>query len=188
MGVRRNRLPFYLVAVVISLVCLAILRLPESFVVELERQRPFTSDQSGWAYRLLAIAAFAQAAYGGFSLLHVDRVAAVREQDPKVAAMPRERVLRTVTRTAAGMVFLTIVYGIAAFWVTGERGGFWLFPLMAVAQGAWYYRQLGQIGRWLAFQPEPSPDDKRRSEWRREPPDYSPPLARGLVPAPLDGE
>jgi hypothetical protein len=79
------------------------------------------------------------------------------------------------------MIFLTFVYGLAAFLVTGQRGGYWLFAVLFLAQGAWYYRQVGDIGRWLEFQPEvvtrPS-----SAVWIREPDDYCPPLARSLTP------
>lgn len=178
---RRLR-PFAVVAVIALVVCIAVARLPDSLVSLLERKTPFSSAQVGWAYRLLAFAAVAQAFYGGFVLLRPDRVEAARRKDPKVAALPRVRLVGVVARTAASMVLFTFVYGIAAFAVGGQRGGFWLFPVLAVAQGAWYYRQVGQIAKWLGFQPEPARPEAGRGAWRREPPDYCPPLARGLVP------
>jgi hypothetical protein len=176
----RRRTPFIVVAVIALIVCVAILRLPDSFVVQMERNGPFTSSQAGWAYRLLAFAAIAQALYGGFVLLRVDRIRIARIEDPKVAAYPRERLLSNVARTAAAQVFFTLVYGVAAFIVTGQRGGFWLFPLIAIAQGGWYFRQVGVISHWLGFQPEEVGPAPTRLPWDREPPDYCPPLARGL--------
>jgi hypothetical protein len=185
--VHRSRTPFWVAAAVIAIVCLAILRLPDLFVAQMARNRPFTDAQAGWAYRLLVAAALAQAAYGGFALLRPERVRRDRDEDPKVGRMSRQEVLATVTRNAAFMVFLTIVYGVAAFVVTGERGGFWVFPLVALAQGAWYYRQVGQIGNWLNFQPEVAHAEPAAGAVPEVPPDYSPPLARGLGP-PLSRE
>jgi hypothetical protein len=85
------------------------------------------------------------------------------------------------------LVPLMAAFGVAAFVVTGERGGFWVFPLVALAQGAWYYRQVGQIGNWLNFQPEVAPAEPAAGAVPEVPPDYSPPLARGLGP-PLSRE
>lgn len=172
--------PFLYAAAVLVVVCLAVLRLPESFVAQLERNRTLSSAQAGWAYRLLAVAAIGQAAYGGFVILRPERIQKSLAKDRRLAAMPRRLVHISVARSAASMIALTLVYGAAAFWVTGERGGFWLFALVALAQWAWYLRQTGVVAQWLAFQPEPAPEN-RRSVWVREPPDYSPPLTRGLV-------
>jgi hypothetical protein len=135
-----------------------------------------SDTQSGWAYRLLVVAALAQVFWVGFRLLRPERVAAGRDAD-----LSNERVFAMTARTAAFIPALTIVYGLAALWVTGERGGFWLFVLIAVAQAAWYYRQVGEIGRFLGFQPQPAPHPGPGA-WIREPPDYCPPLARGLQP------
>lgn len=178
---RRTR-PFAIVLVLIAVVCIAVLRLPDTFLALLDRTTPFTTAQTGWAYRLLAFAAFAQALYGGFALLRPDHVEEVRKKDPKLAAKPRSELVGMVARTAASMTFFTLLYGLAAFGVSGQRGGFWLFPLLALAQGAWYYRQVGQIGSWMGFQPEAGSDAPPRGLWQREPPDYCPPLARGLRP------
>ena len=176
---RRLRLPpFLIAAAVILIVSLAIFRLPESFVVRLENESPFSPSQAGWAYRLLALAAIAQAAYGGFAVLHIDRIRKARAADPKAAEMSNQDTIRTVARNAAGMVVLTLVYGGASFYVTGQRGGYWLFALLAVAQGAWYYRQVGQVAKWLVQQPEPVPRKDQAAAWQPEPPDYSPPLGR----------
>jgi hypothetical protein len=159
----------------------AIARLPESLVEQLQRNSPLTGTDAGWAYRLLAGAAAAQILYGGFRVLRIERVRKAQETDPKVARMSRPRLLGSIARSAAGMIFLTFVYGLAAFLSTGQRGGYWLFAVLFLAQGAWYYRQVGDIGRWLEFQPEvvarPS-----SAVWVREPDDYCPPLARSLTP------
>jgi hypothetical protein len=177
----RRRAPFWVTAAILLVVCIGVLRLPESFVAQVERNRPLSSSQAGWAYRLIAVVAIAQAAYGGFFLLRPEAIRKARDKDQKVAAMLRDRVVSLVARNAAFMVALTLVYGIAALGLTGERGGFWLFVVVAVAQGAWYYRQVGEIGRWLSFQPA-TESRGPRGEWRREPADYCPPLARGLRP------
>lgn len=169
----------YLAAAVV-IVCLAVIRLPDSLLTQLQRSNSFSSAQAGWAYRLLALAALGQAAYGGFVVLRAERLKKERDADPKLRTMDLDGVVRSLSRNAATMAGLTLLYGVASIWVTGQRGGFWLFPLIAVVQAAWYYRQVGQLASWLAFQPAPV-DHARRSVWRREPRDYCPPLARGLA-------
>jgi hypothetical protein len=178
----RRRSPFAVALAVSGILCLAILRLPDTFVENLGQDGPLNASQADWAFRLLAVFAILQILYGAYFVLRVERVGKARVDDPKVARMTRLEIMTSLSRNAAGMVFLTVVYGVAAFVATGLRGGFWLFPGMALAQAAWYYRQLGEIGRWLVFQEEPV-EDKTRAEWRREPPDYAPPIARGLEPA-----
>ncbi|MGH2693719.1 MAG: hypothetical protein ACRDJJ_02775 [Actinomycetota bacterium] len=178
---RRPAGHFLFSGAVLAVVCVAMARLPESFIAVFERSRPLNDAQGGWAYRFLVAASVAQAAYGGFVVLRVETIRRARRQDPKIAAMPRDRILTTVARNAAFMVSLTLVYGLAAFWITGERGGFWLFPLLAIAQLAWYYRQVGQIASWLVFQPDVERTEGPAHVWPREPPDYCPPLARGLT-------
>jgi hypothetical protein len=173
--------PFALVSAVLMVLSIALARLPESLVEQLERNSPLTGTEAGWAYRLLVAFAVIQVLYGGFRVLRVEQVKKAQETDAKVALMSRSRLLATIARNAAGMIFLTFVYGLAAFLVTGQRGGYWLFAVLFVAQGAWYYRQVGDIGRWLAFQPE-SVSRPSSAVWRREPQDYCPPLARGLRP------
>ena len=179
--VERQWTPFLVLGAILAIAFVAIARLPESFVAQMARNRPFfeTRSQADWAYRLLALVAFAQAVYGGFVVLQIDRVRRARQREAAVVAMPRARVLALVTRTAAALVALTFVYGIAAFWVTGQRGGFWLFALLCVLQIAWYLRQVGSIARYLDFQPEPRPR-REPIPWNPGPPDYCPPLARGL--------
>jgi hypothetical protein len=177
---RSVRLPAFLVsAVVIFIVSLAVFRLPDSYVAQVERNTPLSDSQAGWAYRLLAFAAIGQAAYGGFSIIQVERVRKARKADPRTAAMTGEETVRSLARTGAGMVVLTLVYGVASFYVSGQRGGFWLFVLVAVAQGAWYYRQVGQVAKWAMQQPDVDPKAQLRPpSWQPEPPDYSPPLGR----------
>lgn len=178
--VARRLRPFGVAAAITVVVCIAIARLPDSLVELLERKSPFSSGQIGWTYRLLVFAAVAQAVYGGFVLLRPDHVQRARAKDPKLAAMSRARLTGIVARTAASMVLFTLIYGVAAFLVGGQRGGFWLFPLLAVAQGTWYYRQVGQIARWMGFQPEAEVHRPGRGAFEREPDDYCPPLVRGL--------
>jgi hypothetical protein len=167
-------------ASILLIVSIAVARLPESLVSSIENNRTFTNTQAGWAYRLLALAAVVQALYGGFMILRIDRVKHAREKDPKVAEMTHDRVIASLSRNAAGMVMWTLVYGIAAFVITGERGGFWLFPFLCLLQLAWYFREIGSIARWLEFQPEP--EREAMAAWVREPPGYLPPIARALVP------
>lgn len=184
--VSRRLRPFAVALVIVGVICIAIARLPDSLVSILERKTPFSTAQVGWAYRLLALAAAAQALYGGFVLLRPDRVERARRKDPKLARLPHLKLVGVVARTAASMVVFTIIYGIAAFAVGGQRGGFWLFPVLAVFQAAWYFRQVGQVAQWMGFQPQVAEADPSRGIWRREPPDYCPPLVRGLKPAGVD--
>ena len=180
MDSRRKRIvPFAVATLLLFVVCLAMVRLPDAYVSRLERNRLFDSSQAGWAYRLLALAAIGQAIYGGFVILQVERVRKARLKEPELGKMPADEVVRLLSKNAAGMTLLTLVYGVASFYVTGQRGGFWLFPLVALAQGAWYFRQVGQVAKWMDFQPEIEPEKRKRAPvWRREPPDYSPPLGR----------
>ena len=181
MKIDARRSAFAVVAAFVAILAVAVVRLPESFIAQLERNRPFDSTQAGWAYRLLALAAIAQAMYSGYALLRPERVVAARHPDRKLADVGNERLLAMTARTAAFLPVLTLVYGLAALWVTGQRGGFWLFVVVAIAQTAWYYRQVGEVGRFLSFQPEP-PRRAAPGAWIREPPDYCPPIARGLQP------
>jgi hypothetical protein len=179
-------LPFAWAVAAIGIVALAVARLPESFVSNMERNRDFSSGQAGWFYRLILLAAVAQVVYGGYFILRSERVRRAQERDPRIAAMPHRRLITSLARTAAAMVMLTLAYGLASLFITGERGGFWVFPLLAVGQAAWYFRQVGDIERWLGFQPEPVLE-RPRAEWTREPPDYIPPLVRGLTLEPPEG-
>lgn len=175
--------PFVIVASILAIVSIAMARLPDSLVNTIERNRFLeSSSAAGWAYRLLAFFAVVQALYGGFFVLRIDLVKRSRAKDPKVAAMTRARVVTVLSRNAAGMVLLTLVYGLATFAVTGELGGFWLFPFLCVLQGAWYFREIGAVIRWLGFQPDTGIEVVPDALWKREPVDYTPPIARVLTP------
>ncbi|MBW3595509.1 MAG: hypothetical protein KY391_08010 [Actinobacteria bacterium] len=176
----RRRPSFLVTAAVITILSVAIARLPDSFVNTLERNRFLDNSSAGWAYRLLALFAIVQGLYGGFYVLRIDHVKRSRVEDPKVAAMTRMQVITSLSRNAAGMIALTFIYGLAAFGVTGERGGFWLFPFLCLLQGAWYFREIGAVARWLGFQPDTAIEVVPEAVWKREPPDYSPPIARSL--------
>lgn len=176
----RRLIVFVYAFAIAAIVCIAVVNLPDSYLAQLLRSRSLSSSQAGWAYRLLAFAAVAQAAWGGFVVLKVERLKKARAADPKLRSMERGAVVSSISKNAAAMIMLTLTYGLASIWVTGQRAGFWLFPVLALAQGAWYYRQIGQLYEWLTFQPVPL-ETARRSVWRREPPDYCPPIARGLV-------
>lgn len=178
---RTSATPFLVALAILLVAALAMLQLPETLVAQLANNRFFTSSQAGWAYRLLVLAAVAQAAYGGFVLLRAENVQRARAKDSRVAAPTTPRVISLLSRNAAFMALLTLVYGLAAFAVTGQRGGFWLFPLVALFQGAWYYRQVGEVARWLSRQIErdESSDAGRPSDSSSR---YCPPLARGLTP------
>ena len=139
-----------MVAAVALIFAVALFRLPEEFVASLKRDRPLDLAAAGWLYRLLALIAAGQAAYIGLSLLRPERVRADRSKDPKLSAASLEGVTRIVARNAAGMAALTLLYGLGAFILTGERGGMWLFLLIFVAQMAWNYRQTGQAAALLA--------------------------------------
>lgn len=182
-GNTRN-LPLSVGLGLLFIVSLAVARLPESFVDQMRRNRPFDISQSGWLYRLLAIVAFAQAAYIGFVLLRTDRVQRARERDSRLARMTKREVMASIAWNAVGMALLTLVYGLSAFALTGERGGYWLFAFLCLLQLAWYFRQVGEIDRWIAFQPEFAAEsgagESRIPEDRLEPVHYVPPLARGV--------
>jgi hypothetical protein len=179
MQTRNERLvPFLVALAVLFIVCLAMVRLPEAYASRLERNSPFTAAEAGWAYRLLALVAIGQAFYGGFVLLQIDKVRKARQEDEKTASMTTPHLVRSLARTGAGMSLLTLVYGIASFYVRGERGGFWLFALISIVQIAWYLRQVNQIANWLELQPAIEPAKPEGSTWSKEPPDYSPPLGR----------
>ena len=186
--VQRRIRPFAVLGAVGVVIGVAIARLPDIFVAQLARRRTLTDPQAGWAYRLLALAAIAQALYAGFLLFRPERLARARSEDPQLRALPKIDVVGSVARNAAAITGLTIVYGIAAFIVTGQRGGFWLFPLLALAQGAWYYRQVGEVARWMELQADEAPQVRSKVVWQREPRDYSPPLVRWLLEQSAEAE
>lgn len=182
--------PFVAAASIVAIISVAMARLPDSLVNTIERNRFLDTSSAGWAYRLLAFFAIVQGLYGGFFVLRIDHVKKSRTEDPKVAAMTRAQVVRALSRNSAGMVLLTLFYGLAAFGVTGELGGFWLFPFLCLLQGAWYFREIGTVIEWLGFQPDTALETTPDAVWEREPPDYTPPIARILTPieVPLPGE
>lgn len=159
---------------------MAVFRLPESFISQLENSGPFSLTERGWAFRLLALFAILQAIYVGFGVLRPEHVKAAREKDPKMARLTRAGLMTGLSWNANAVIFLTIVYGVAMLGSTGFRSGFWFFVALAVLQGAWYYREIGQVGRWLGFQPE-TITDASGATWEPDPSTYSPPLTRGLV-------
>ena len=181
----RRRWPFLAFGAVGVVACVVIASLPESLLVQLERNRALNSGQAGWAYRLLVLFALVAAAYTMFRVFTIDSVKRSQERDAAKGrgVMPVERAVDSLAQNAASVPLLTVVYGVASVFFTGQRGGFWLFPLIALGQGAWHYRAVGEIVRWLSFQPEPEPEEDLSTEWKREPPDYCPPLARGLTAA-----
>lgn len=175
----RARQPFAVTAVALAVVTLAVFRLPESFVAVLERNALLRGASAGWAFRIMALVAVGQAAYAGFIVLRPERVEVALENEPSLREGGFARVARSMAWNAAGIAALTLVYGIAAFAVTGERAGFWLFALIGLAQIAWYYRLTGTIVEWLRFQPRAEPG----SNGAGKAPPYCPPLARGLLGA-----
>ncbi len=178
----RRRTPFLVAGVLIAIIFIAILRLPDIGLVQFERRRVLTSAQAGWAYRLLVLAALAQLFYGGFRLLRVERVAKDLERGGVLENVEDEGVVTRLARTAALMVVLTVVYGIASVAITGERGGFWLFTVVALAQGAWYYREVGVVAGWLGQRGDAARE--LAPTWTGAPQDYVPPLARSLIQGP----
>ena len=46
---------------------------------------------------------------------------AIRHTDEKLAATPRAKLVGIVARTAASMIFMTLIYGLAAFGITWQQ-------------------------------------------------------------------
>lgn len=151
---RRRRGAFALGAGAFAIVVVAVARLPESFVNGLERDSAFSFSQATWIFRLFVAAALIQALYGGFVQFRADRVGRALERDPKAAAWPKERLVGALARNAVLGALVTLVYGLVLLGLTGLRGSFWAFPLISLAQGAWYYRLVGDVARWISLQPE----------------------------------
>ena len=172
--------PFAFIAVLTGLATLAVFRLPESFISQLENSGPFSLTERGWAFRLLAAFAILQATYVGYGVLRPEHVKSAREKDPKVARLTRAGLMTGLSWNASAVIFLTIVYGLAMLGFTGFRAGFWFFVALAILQGAWYFREIGQVGRWLGFQPE-TVSSASTAGWEPDPSTYTPPLTRGLV-------
>lgn len=141
-----RRVPFAVAAAALLIVSLAVFRLPQAFVADMQRDGVLTGDSADVAFVLIATVAGAQAAYGGFVLLRPERLETAIAEDARLATAPRSDKLASVARNAAGIASLTLVYGVAAFALTGLRGGFWLFVVLEVLQGAWYYRLVRLVG------------------------------------------
>ncbi|HEV3473419.1 MAG TPA: hypothetical protein VG408_09515 [Actinomycetota bacterium] len=177
----KRRVPPYVALTTFGIiVCAVVIQIPDSFLTQLERNRPLTDAQAGWAYRLIAFFAIVQIVYGGFSVFRIERVQAANARDRALASMTPERMVTSLSRTAAGMVVLTLTYGLATIAITGLRGGFWLFPLLCVAQAGWYYREIGQIAGWRARQPALMDTGPDRGPWKSPGPGHVPALARGM--------
>jgi hypothetical protein len=176
----RTREPFLAVAAGLAIVTLAVFRLPESFVAVLERNALLSGSSAGWAVRILTIVAFGQAAYAGFMVVRPERVAAALEREPALRAAGSRRLARSIAWNAAGIAALTMVYGLAAFAITGERASFWLFVVIGIAQLAWYYGLTGTIIEWLQFQPSAQSPEQGSGDTGAS---YCPPIARGLIGA-----
>ena len=159
----RPKGPFLIAFAIVGVVSLAVARLPSSLVIQLERHRPLSEGQAGWAVRLLVITAVVQAAYVAFTLFRSERIGALRATNQKMRRQTKPELIASAARSAAGIPLLTLVYGLSAFAASGERGSFWLFQLLALAQLAWHFRQIGQLESWIAFQPEyvTAPDSLR---------------------------
>ncbi|MEA2451331.1 MAG: hypothetical protein QOG04_41 [Actinomycetota bacterium] len=178
----RRRGPFIVIAALFVAICIVVISVPDSVLALIERNRPLTSAQAGWAYRLLAFFAIIQIVYTGMSVFRIERLESLREKDDRFAKLPKPKVISSLARNAAALVSFTLIYGIASMLLTGQRGGFWLFPLLAVAQAAWYYREIGQIADWKAFQADETQNDSDHGRWISTQADYCPPLTRGLTP------
>jgi hypothetical protein len=183
----RRRAPFVIFFIALAIVCLAVLRLPDSFLSSLRHNKPLDDVQADWAYRLLVFVALAQAIYGGFGILQPERVRKARERDEKTGAMSKEEIVVSIARNAAGMCALTMIYGLASLALTGQRGGFWVFPGVAFVQATWYLRQVFEIARWIEFQPAYVRKETPALEWDAASSDYTPPIARGLSPTGSEG-
>ena len=179
--IERRRWPFLAFGAVGLVACFVVAALPESLVTQMEQNRALNSGQAGWAYRFLVLFALVGAAYSMFKVFTVESIQKAQARDSKTKELPPRRIIESVAQNAAAIPLLTVVYGVASLYFTGQRGGFWLFPLIALGQGAWHYRSVGEIARWMALVPEPEPEPDVSTDWKREPPDYCPPLARGLA-------
>jgi hypothetical protein len=136
-----RRLPFAVAAAALLIASTAVVRLPQSFGADMQRNGVLTGDPANLAFVILAVVAGAQAAYGGFVLLRPERL----ETELANGRLPGSRAA-SIAWMAAGLASLTLVYGVAAFSLTGLRGGFWVFVIMELAQGAWYFRQVRVAG------------------------------------------
>ena len=65
----RRRWPFLAFGAVGVVACVVIVALPDSLLVQMERNRALDSGQAGWAYRLLVLFALVAAAFTMFGAL-----------------------------------------------------------------------------------------------------------------------
>lgn len=151
---RRSPAPFLLALGLSLAVGIGVTLLPDTLVGQLRRNRALDEAQTAWSYRLLALMAIAQALYVGLAMLRGDNIGEVRSKDPKLARVSRSELVEIVHRNAAGLPLLTLVYGLTAFVLTGERAGFWLFLAIVLIQLGWYFKKSGDVATWLGFQPE----------------------------------
>lgn len=179
-----RRTPFAIAAAVALVVAIAVFRLPEEFIANLRAGRPFSATQAGWVVRLLVLAAIAQAAYVGFAVLRPEKVEAARERDESLGAESPEGVVRSVARNAALVPLLTLVYGASTIALTGERGTFWLFLVVALAQLAWYYRATGEIAGRMALRRDSALEPQERAPADGGPVDGEPSAVADEDPAP----
>jgi hypothetical protein len=171
--------PFFICGGIALIVTIAFFRLPETLVTQIEDRRIATGLVGNWTYRLLAVAAVLQAVYAGRALRTEKVRRFVPEERVDIAAFGP--LYTSLARNAAIAVLLTFVYLLAAFFVTGGRASMWFFVALAVAQWAWYYRQLGKVAEWLGSQPRPLPEPPEWAALPPEPAAHVPPLARGLT-------
>jgi hypothetical protein len=174
LSTRRTWRPFAYLAVVLGVTCIAVARLPESFVAVMRRGAVLSGAEADWALVLLLVAAVGQAAYGGFVVLHRSTLERIAARDPEFADLPGERAAAVVGRTAAAIGAVTLIYGGAHLLLTWQRGSFWAFAIVCAAQGAWYLREARVVGEWLLTRPAAAPKSQA------DPP-YCPPLARRLT-------
>lgn len=160
----RHPAPFVLTLGIAVIVSIVVALLPEGSVTTLRDHGPLGDSAAWWAFRLILLAAIGQALYVSFALLHPERIKAARSKEARLARMTRDELLRSISRHAATIAALTLVYGLSAFLITGERDAYWLFPFLLLAQIAIYYRQVGVIESWLSFQPEFVTDMNERRE------------------------
>ncbi len=166
-----RRTPFIAIATAGVIVCLVVMAIPESRIVAWHTARSLTDSQSGWAYGLLVLAATAQVFYSGYITFGIGQADKLR------AAEKPEKVPTWLSRNAAIATALTLVYGLAALRITAERGGFWLFPLLAIAQGAWLYRKVRELVERVG---QRSGIEETVEEGWTEAEDFTPALARGV--------
>jgi hypothetical protein len=175
----KRNIPFAVAGGIALVVTIAYFRLPDSLITQMERKSIATGWAGDWIYRVLAVVAVLQAVYVG-TILRPERIARVLPAGV-VTRTIKYAVFRGAAHGAAVAFPLTLVYGIAAFWLTGGRASTWLFVVVMTLQAAWYFRQLGKLAEWLERRPAPPPEPPSWQKWKPEPETYVPPLARALL-------